>query len=62
MNIRIPVGTAFVPTGNFCFRQFIISDNTCTGMLSTPRFCENVVKTAFTYNCTRKLLKRIFEQ
>lgn len=61
MNIRIPVGTAYVPTGNF-FRQFIISDYTCTGMLSNTQFSENVVKTALIYNCTRKLLKRIFEQ
>ncbi len=60
--MRIPVGTVLVPTRSFVFCQFIISDYTCTGMLSTPRFCENVVETAFAYNCTRKLLKRIFEQ
>lgn len=40
MNMRIPVGTAYVPTGNFCFRQFITSDYTCTGMLSNTQFSE----------------------
>ena len=62
MNMTLPVGTSHVPTGSFWFRQFTLSDNTCTGTLSNTQLCENDVETASTYDCTRKLLECISEQ
>ncbi len=35
-------------TNQYSFHTDMLSGNTCTGTLSNPRFCENVVETAFT--------------